>query len=104
MGKSANGPDWVDVLMYVRALDTLHGCITGICIVASPGPRGEVAMVTIMSNWDALPNGNGIQNVVTEKRITAAELVQLSSIVYNGLYTHDFAIGQAYQQRNLPGA
>jgi hypothetical protein len=104
MGKQSNGPDWVDVFMYVRALDVLHGSSTVFTIMYS-GPHAiSVASVAITSRWPVLPGSQQLAEITTTKGVVTAELSTLAAVVYNGLYTHDFAIGQAYQQRNIQEA
>lgn len=101
MGKSLNGPDWVDVFMYARAIDMLHGSSTTFTIMYSGPHATSVASVAITSRWPILPGSQQLGEVTTTKGVVTAELSTLAAVVYNGLYTHDLAIGQAYQQRHL---
>lgn len=98
LGKSTSGPDWVDVLMYLQALDLLHGCTTGFTFTSTTRPASFAATVFISSVWDVLPGSSEPLLVKTEQELATHELRDLAAAVYNGLYTHDFAIGKAYKQ------
>jgi hypothetical protein len=87
--------------MYMLALDALHGCKTAITITVSTDPANGAALVGMLSVWDVLPGSAELLQVVTERLITANELRNLPAVVYNGLYAHDFSIGEAYQQRGF---
>lgn len=87
--------------MYVLALDSIHGCRTGIAITTAGLLANETASVAILSVWDTLPGSQEPLMVTTERKLTSRELQDLPAIVYNGLYAHDFSIGKAYQQRSL---
>lgn len=97
MGKSKSGPDWVDVMAYVRALDEVHGCKTGITITESilRAPYGTVAIMT--SVWDTLPGSAEPLQVVTEKELSITDTLDLAVVVYNGLYQHDWAVQMRYK-------
>lgn len=93
-----SGPDWADVLMFMQALDLLHGCKTGVTFTATIRPATSTAVVIITSVWDVLPGSPEPLQVTTEKELSTYELRDLAAAVYNGLYAQDFSIGKAYKQ------
>jgi hypothetical protein len=101
LGKLEHGPDWQDVMIYMLALDTLHGGKTGISITGPMELAKGPAVVFITTVWDALPGSAEPLKLDTQKQISAAELRDLPATVYNGLYSHDYSIGKMYEQRNL---
>lgn len=96
-----SGPDWVDVCLYLLALDSLHGGTTAVTITTAGLLANETAAVTLLTVWDTLPGSTEPMMVTTERKLTSKELQDLPTIVYNGLYAHDFAIGEAYMQRKF---
>lgn len=102
MGKSTNGPDWVDVLTYIDALDALHGCVTTVSIIRDTHSPIHDAEVILMSQWDALPGSAEPIVVLTYKHCNFLELRCLAAVVYNGIYGHDIAVGRRYEQLALP--
>lgn len=101
MGKLSHGPDWVDVCMYLLALDSLHGCKTAVTISTAGQSASGTATVALLSVWDTLPGSTEPMTVVTERQVRSNELAGLAGVVYNGLYAHDFSIGKAYRQAKL---
>lgn len=95
-------PDWIDIEAALRAIDGIHLGKTGVLI--SPlgtGATGGVHLV-ISTVWDVLPDGHSIQNVKSESQWPCPEGCTLEGHILAGIYKHDFAIGEAYQQRFLP--
>lgn len=85
-------------MAYVRVIDQTHGCKTGITITESirHAPFGTLVMVS--SVWDILPGSAEPLLVTTENEVSLTGTLELPVVVYNGLYAHDFAIGNAYKQ------
>ncbi len=104
MGKlTSNGPDWVDVMMFVNALDAIHECRTGILITtAGQGHNGSMH-IALITNFDVVPGSSLTTTVTSESDFPCKQCATLPAHIYAGLYKHDFAIGEAYQQRHLPG-
>lgn len=103
MGKSTNGPDWTDVATFMSALDVLHGGKTGVLITArSQGHNGSLH-IAITTVFDVLPGSSMSSDVISESDWPCPDCKDLAAHIYGGLYVHDFAIGQAYQQRFIPG-
>lgn len=100
--RSTNGPDWVDVCLFLLALDSLHGCSTVVTISTLGLLANETASVAILSVWDTLPGSQEPLTVTTERKLISRELQDLPGIVYNGLYSHDYSIGKRYAQLKLP--
>lgn len=103
MGKSTNGPGWTDVATFMSALDVLHGGKTGVLItVAGQGHNGAMH-IEILTTFDVLPGSTMVKDVRSISSWPCKDCTTLEAHVYGGLYSHDFAIGQAYQQRFLDG-
>jgi hypothetical protein len=101
LARSTNGPDWVDVCLFLLALDSMHGCKTVVTISTLGLLASETASVAILSVWDTLPGSQEPLMVATERKLISKELQDLPALVYNGLYAHDHSISQAYQQGKL---
>lgn len=101
--KSSNGPDWTDVAMMVNALDTLHECRTGILITAGSQGHNGGLHITITSVFAVLGGTTTAREVRSDSEWPCPDCRTLEGHVYGGLYAHDYAIGEAYQQRFLPG-
>lgn len=103
MGKSMNGPDWTDVAMYIAALDALHGVKTGVLITSPLDGKSGILNVRLVTSIPVPGVEDTAIDVVSESAWPCKECGTLAMHVYGGLYRHDYAIGQAYQQRFLPG-
>lgn len=107
MGKSrpwATGgttPDWLDVECALRALAELYGGVTMVSILpAGIGSTGGLHLA-ISSTWDRLP-GTDLEDVVVTCRETRAYGCEsLPAFVLGGVYEHEFAVGNAWQQRSF---
>jgi len=104
MGKSTSGPDWMDVMGYLSALDTLHECRTGILLTHRGTGHNGSMHISIISTWDAVPGSAQIAEVVSESEYPCGNCTSVAQHVYSGCYRHDFAIGEAYQQRSFKEA
>lgn len=103
MGKSTNGPDWTDVAIMMSALETLHECRVGLTVLTDTAlPDGQLS-IALTARFDVLPSGNLPAVVQTLSAYPCKDCTSFSAHVYGGLYKLDFAIGEAYQQRFLPG-
>jgi len=101
MGKSMNGPDWTDVEMMLRSLDTLHSGHAGVTIL----PRGIGStgglVVSCAMMFPTLP-GSDLEPVISvESNWPCNEHRDLCSHVFAGLHKLDFEIGKAYKQASL---
>jgi len=104
MGKFTNGPDWTDVEIYLRALDVLHGVRTTVTISAD-GIGGTGGLRVVISSTLPRIEETGAELVVeTGRSWPCKSCGGLSEHVYNGLYIHDYAIGEGYQQQKWPPA
>jgi hypothetical protein len=102
MGKFTNGPDWTDVEIYLRALDELHGGVTMVTICAAgTGSTGGFSIV-ITSTFAVVPGSEASPLIESKSEWPCKKCPSLAEHVYDGLYIHDYAIGQAYQQHKWP--
>lgn len=89
--------------MMMEALSTLHECHIG-CLVTTAGQgHNGLLHITLMAQFDVLPGSNMpvlVEAVSTWPNVDSRDL---AGWVYGGLYALDFKIGEAYQQRFLPG-
>ena len=95
-------PDWMDVAAALRAVDAIHLGKTMVSISAQGiGSSGGIAVV-ISTLWEVL-NGSRHRDLVTTERLWTGHLEsELPAFVLGGIYHHDFACGQSYQQRTFP--
>jgi len=102
--KHGNGPDWMDIEAALRAIDHTHLGKTGVLISpAGTGATGGLHLV-LCTTWDVVPDGHSIACVESESSWPCPEGCTLPGHILAGIYKHDFAIGEAYQQRFLPEA
>jgi hypothetical protein len=103
VGKSTNGPEWTDVAMMMEALSVLHECHVG-CLVTTDGQGHNGRLhISLIAQFDVLPGSAMPEKVIADSHWPNADARDLAAWVYGGLYALDFKIGEAYQQRFLPG-
>jgi len=103
VGKSTSGPDWTDVATLMSALEILHGCRVGLTVITDgEGQNGQLS-IALTATMDVLPSGQlqPIHQVLSTW--PCKDCTSLAQHVFGGLYRLDFVIGEAYQQRFLPG-
>lgn len=99
--KSGNGPDWTDVEAAIRAIDGVHQGKTGLLISAlGTGGTGGLSLV-ITTVWDSLSAPVGITSVESQSEWPCSDCSDLAAHILGGIYRHDYAIGEAYQQRSF---
>jgi len=103
MGKSTNQPGWTDIAMMMCAMDTLHEGHTTLTISAGLDGKSGVTALLIATKFDVLPGSNFPEVIESKSEFPCAECGSLETHVFRGLYAQDFLIGEAYQQRFLPG-
>lgn len=102
--KSSSGPDWVDVEMAIRALDAIHSGKTGV-LISPRGIGGSGGLhIVITTCWENVPGSAAIEGVDTVGHWPNSGGGTLAAYILGGLYRHDFAVGQAYQQRDFTKA
>jgi len=101
MENAANGPDWTDVAMYLGALDALHGGRSSVLITTAGKGHNGLLDISIVTTFDVLAGSRMPSEVMTACSWPCAECKTFAAHIYNGLWKHDFAIGQAYQQRDF---
>jgi len=94
-------PDWMDVVAALRAVDAVHLGKTMVTISAlGIGSTGGSAVV-ISTHWEVVPGSRERDLVTTERVWTGHSDGELPAFVLGGIYHHDFALGEAHQQRFL---
>jgi len=94
-------PDWMDVLASLRAVDAIHLGRTMVTFSAQGIGSSGGARITISTHWEVLVGSRERDVVTTEKLWTGHLDGELPAFVLGGIYAHDFAIGEAYQQRGF---
>jgi len=108
MGKSSKHwaiggevPDWMDVEMALRAVDAVHSGTTMVTIAAlGSGVNGGLC-VRLTTTFEVLDGSPAIKEVMSERDTTSHTNDYLPAFILGGIYAHDFALSQAYQQRFL---
>jgi len=99
--RSGSTPDWMDVLAAIRAIDELHLGTTMVTILpAGIGSTGGLR-VAISTSWEPAPGSPDMPAVISERVCEDFRCEALPAFVLGGLYTQDYAIGDAYQQRSF---
>lgn len=99
--KSANGPDWLDVMAAMKALDEVHTGVTMVTILPVGIGSGGGLRVAISTNWEPTVGSREMPCVITERVCNDLRVEFLPAFVLTGIYAHDFAVGEAYQQASL---
>jgi hypothetical protein len=101
MGKSTNGPAWVDVEGLMRAIEAAHGGKCG-CLLSPDGIGATGGFtVNLLLEMESLP-GSELQGAIgVEQHWPCREHAELVACVFAGLYRLDFAIAQAYKQTKI---
>jgi len=99
--KSGNTPDWVDVMAAIRAIDGLHLGVTMVTILpVGTGSSGGMR-VAISTSWESAPGTVEMPCVLSERVCEDFRNDALPAFILGGIYSQDFAIGEAYQQRSF---
>lgn len=102
--RGGESPDWIDIEAALRAIDSIHLGKTGVLI--SPLGTGATGgfHVVISTAWD-VPEGSSLPVACdSQSQWPCPEGCTLEGHILGGIYAHDYALGEAYQQRRLPGA
>jgi hypothetical protein len=91
------------VATYLSALDTLHGCKSGILLTTRGQGHNGQFHITILSTFPVLPGSGGVDKVESESEWPCPDCSTLEAHLYGGCIVHDYAIGEAYRQKKLPG-
>ena len=100
--KSGSTPDWMDVMAAIRAVDGIHLGRTMVTIFPAGIGSSGGSCIVISTCWDQLPGEQEVKVITTERTWVGHTNDALPAFVLGGIYAHDFALGEAYQQRHLP--
>lgn len=102
MGKSLTGPDEIDVMAMMVAIQTVHS--GRVELVVRPDSIGFTpsVMVVCRAMFDVLPGSDLPLTVEVENPYPCTVHQTLWAHCYDGLYRLDAAIQQAYEQAKLP--
>lgn len=101
MGKSENGPDWIDVETMMRAMSALHSGTVGLTVLAAGiGSSGGLsAAASIM--FDVLPGSAIPRCVSVVKSWPCSQHTTLPGHSFALLHELDYKISQVYNQASL---
>ena len=102
LAKFTTGPDWMDIEVMLRALDGIHSGRTRLAISAAGAGSTGGLLITITTDFDALPGGRQFPQVVSVSEYPCKQCRRLEDHIFGGLYQHDVNIGKAYEQMELP--
>lgn len=94
-------PDWLDVMASVRAIDAMHSGVTMVTILPVGTGSAITMRVAISTSWEPAPGSPDMPCVITERVCIDLRGESLPAFVLGGLYAQDYAIGEAYQQRDF---
>jgi hypothetical protein len=101
MGKSTNGPDWIDIEMMMRAMGSLHTGRVGVTILPlGIGSSGGLSIACSMM-FDVLPGSQLPPVVSTESTWPCNSHADLVGHVFAGLHTLDYEISKVYKNEAL---
>ena len=103
MGKSSSGPDVTDIAMMMGAMELLHDCRVSL-IVTTRG-QGHNGMLHIASSakFHVVGALNNTVEIVVQSEWPCRHCATFDGHLFSELYSLDFAIGCAYEQKKLPG-
>jgi len=103
LGKSTNGPDWTDIATMMSALETLHECNVSLTVTTGgQGHNGKLSIL-LVATFNVLYGSSMAREVRVESSWPCKACTDMAAHVFGGLYKLDFEVGEAYQQRFLPG-
>lgn len=103
MGKSSNQPDATDVMVMMSAMEALHECRVSLTVTASTQGHNGTGKIELGASWERLPESDLVRKVTTSAEWPNGHGRSWWGEIMNMLYVMDFMIGEAYQQRFLPG-
>jgi hypothetical protein len=103
VGKSSNGPDMTDIAMMTGALETLHECRVSFTATTLGTGHEGILHLRLCATFNVLPGSSHPETVEVNSQWPNMMGTALEGTWFRGLYDLDFAIGEAYQQRFLPG-
>jgi hypothetical protein len=102
---SMTGPDWTDIMAYMSALDSLHGCTTWLDISSAGTNYGTQLRVTVVSVWPVLKGEGRALKVATQGLWPSVNDATMEGAVLKLLVEHDYRFSrEVYTQERLPGA
>jgi hypothetical protein len=103
VGKSTNGPDVTDIAVMMSALQSLHDCQVSLTVFASTEGHNGGVEIGLTCHLDTLPGSTLPNTMCTTGKWPNGHGRSFWGEVMQMLYVVDFLIGEAYQQRFLPG-
>jgi hypothetical protein len=102
LSRGGETPDWIDVMAALHAVDGIH--LGKTMVTLYPGGTGfdGGVNVVISTTWEALPGSTHDIIVTTERRWVGHRDKSLPAFLLGGIYAHDYALGDAYQQAKMP--
>lgn len=101
-GKPGNGPDWTDVTTLMSAIGSLHECRASLVVTADTQGHNGIGLLTVRAEWERLPNSELRRELTLSREWPTKDGLTFEGLAFKLLYELDFAIGQDYQQRDLP--
>lgn len=99
---SSTGPDWTDVLMMARAMETLHECRIRLAVTPAMLGHNGSGVVEISAAWDRLKESRMPSNVVVQSTWPTARNLPIEGVVYKLLWELDYRISEIYEQQKIP--
>lgn len=101
MGKSMNGPDWLDVETMCRAMSALHSGRAGVTLLpVGIGSTGGLSVAAAMM-FDVLPGSAIPPCVSVVKNWPCKQHSTLEGHCFALLHELDYKISQVYEQSTL---
>lgn len=101
MGKSKNGPDWVDVGAMLQALQALHGCTCSVELMLDGSTAVYGVTIKILSTWQSTTPGRRNPMLLTEHGTMPVDGCAAAARVYGALHEHDAAISERLYKQSL---
>ena len=102
MGKSSSsGPDFVDVEMMMRAMESAHSGHVDLKLVPLGTRLGGGVTITLTMNFDVLPGSSLPPTVSSVSTFPCGTCEGFWDHVFAGLYTLDFQVGETYENSEL---
>lgn len=95
-------PDWMDVMAAIKAVDGIHLGRTMVTLHPAESGLNGGWRIVISTSWEALPGATHDILVTTERVWVGHRDESLPGFLLGGIYAHDFALGEAYQQAKMP--
>jgi len=99
--KSSDGPDWIDVMMTLNAIEKLHECRAGLTVIPATQGHNGGAKCEVWAQFAVLPTSTLPARVSVEFTWPSGKGLGMVGAFYRAALELDYKLGGQYVQRAL---